>query len=76
MYKARIEEIGRCMLLFKNNNAYYNYITPLLEHHIKLGELDRFAPHKYLDWDDASVTTGYYDYVLRRLSKYGNNLFN
>ena len=71
MYKARLSEVGRCYVLFKNQNMFYNYLTPLLDHHIKLGELDRLALHKYYDWDDASITTSYYDYVLRRLSKYG-----
>jgi hypothetical protein len=71
MYKARISEIGRCYLLFKNNNNYMNYVTPLLEHHTKLGELDRLSLHRYFNWDDASITTSYYDYVLRRISKYG-----
>jgi hypothetical protein len=71
LYKARQNEIGRCYLLFKNNNNYMNYVTPLLEYHIKLGELDRLALHKHYNWDDASIITGYYDYVLRRLNKYG-----
>ena len=71
MYKARQDEIGRCLVLFKNNGAYTSYIQPLVEHHIKLGELDRLIAHKYYNWDDASITTGYYDYVLRRLGKYG-----
>jgi hypothetical protein len=66
-----MQEVGRCYLLFKSNSAYFNYITPLIEHHIKLGELDRVAVHKYYNWDDASLVTGYYDYVLRRLGKYG-----
>jgi hypothetical protein len=71
MYKARMSEIGRCYLLFKNNYSYFNYISPLTEHHTRLGELDRLSLHRYMNWDDASITTSYYDYVLRRISKYG-----
>lgn len=69
MYKQRQAEIGRVALLFPQN--YSVYITPLYEHHIKCGELDRHTKPKYLKWDDASITIGYLNYVLNRIGKYG-----
>lgn len=69
MFKQRQSEIGRLHLLFPS--SYLTYISPLYEHYIKYGELDRHTKPKYLKWDDASLTYSYLDYVLRRIGKYG-----
>lgn len=48
-------------------------MQPLYENNIKYGSLDQFTQHKYLKWDDASITVGYLEYVLNRIKKYGLN---
>ena len=69
MYTQRKQELARCSILFKDRARYYN--LPLLEHHIKMGEVDKPNAVKYLNWRDASVSVAYLEYVLARLSRYG-----
>lgn len=70
MYFMRMFEIARCKLIFPHN--YRNYFIPLLEHHVKSGNLDghSFEDRVYY-WDDASKIANYMDYVTRRINKYG-----
>ncbi len=70
MYSQRISEMARCFLIF-NHCSYLTYIYPLWEHHLKLGDLDRNNPHRFYYWDDASRVVGYFDYVVKRIEKYG-----
>ena len=74
MYKQRTSEMARCFIIF-GHSSYLSYIRPLWEHHIKLGEMDRDCSHRFYYWDDASRVIGYFDYVLKRIEKYGKNLF-
>jgi len=69
MYTQRKQELARCYVLFRERARYYN--LPLLEHHIKMGEVDKPNALKYLNWRDASVSVAYLQFVLERLSRYG-----
>jgi hypothetical protein len=69
MYRMRSMELGRMLVLFRSNADIY--MQPLVDYHVKMGNLDKHAEHKFLKWDDASITVAYFDYVLRRLNKYG-----
>ena len=69
MYAQRRYEMARAFIIFQR--AHFNYIQPLYEHHIKMGMNDSGNEFKYYTWDDASRIVGYYDYVLRRITKYG-----
>lgn len=69
MYNQRKHELSRCYVLFRDKARYYN--SPLLEHHIKMGDVDKPNPYKYLNWRDASLSVAYLEYVLTRLSRYG-----
>ncbi len=64
----RRRELSRLYVLFRRNASMY--ALPLLENEIKMGNLDHYAAHKYLRWDDACITINYLDYVLRRADKY------
>lgn len=69
MYYQRIQEMGRMWLLFRNISG--NYVMPLYEHHIKLGNSDKYHMSMMYKWDDSSIAIGYLDYVTRRITKYG-----
>jgi len=69
MHGLRMEEIARCNHIFPN--MYMSYALPLYEHHIKLGNLDSFALGRVYYWDDATKMGNYFDYVMRRINKYG-----
>jgi hypothetical protein len=69
MYNQRKHELARCFVLFRDRSKYYN--LPLIEHHIKMGEVDKPNAIKYLTWKDASISVAYLEYVLNRLSRYG-----
>ncbi len=69
MYTQRKQEIARCYVLFRERSRYYS--MPLIEHHIKMGEVDKPNGYKYLTWRDASLSVAYLEYVLARLSRYG-----
>lgn len=69
MYKARKEEKARMSVLFRKNADIY--LEPLIENDMKYGRLDTYKPGTYMKWDDVSITVGYLDYVLRRITKYG-----
>lgn len=62
--------MARCVLIF-GQASYLTYIYPLWEHHIKLGDHDRYNPTRFYYWDDMSRVVGYWDYVIKRLEKYG-----
>lgn len=62
-------EIARCYVIFKH--TFMSYVWPLYEHHIKLGKVDKASFYKNYYWDDASKVADYYDYVMRRIGKYG-----
>ncbi len=69
LYSLRIEEMGRMYVIFRQNA--YMYLPPLYEFHIKMGDTDRRRGATLYKWDDASISIGYFDYVLRRIQKYG-----
>ena len=69
MYNQRKSELARSIVLFRERARYYN--LPLLEHHIKMGDVDKPNSNKYLNWRDASVSVAYLEYVLSRLGRYG-----
>jgi hypothetical protein len=69
MYELRKNEITKMNHLFRN--SFFSYALPLYEHHFKLGSIDRVHTLKFYHWDDASKIGAYYDYVLRRIRKYG-----
>ncbi len=67
----RTDEMARMYVLFRRN-CYY-YMQPLYEYQIKMGNLDKFSQHRYLKWDDASISVNYLEYVMQRIRKYGLN---
>ncbi len=69
MYRMRQHEIARMYVIFRRNS--YFYMQPLWDHHIKMGNLDKHSQHKYMKWDDASLSVGYLDYVINRIKKFG-----
>jgi hypothetical protein len=69
MYELRKNEIAKMKHLFRN--SFYSYALPLYEYHYKLGRIDRVHTLKFYHWDDASKIGAYYDYVQRRIRKYG-----
>ena len=71
MMKKRTEEFSRMYILFKGNSTMY--LQPLYDFHLKMGIVDKPSIHKYLKWDDASLTVNYLIYVLERIKKYGLN---
>jgi len=69
MHSQRIAELARSYVLFRERAKYYNY--PLLEHHLKMGDVDKPNSLKYLNWRDASISVAYLEYVLSRIGRYG-----
>jgi hypothetical protein len=67
----RTAEMGRMYVLFKGNSEMY--LQPLYDFHIKMGIVDKPTMHKFLKWDDASLSVNYLLYVLERVKKYGLN---
>ena len=74
MYYQRVSEIARCYHIF-GVASYMTYVWPLHEHHMKLGDLDRHVSHRFYYWDDASRVVGYFNYVVKRIQKYGKLCF-
>ncbi len=71
MMRMRTNEFGRMYVLFRRNAD--QYLQPLYDFHIKMGIVDKPTIHKYLKWDDASISVNYLLYVLERIKKYGLN---
>lgn len=69
MHRQRKSELARSIVLFGDRARYYNY--PLLEHHLKMGDVDKPNCLKYLNWRDASISVAYLEYVLGRVGRYG-----
>ncbi len=67
--RMRTAEFGRMYVLFRTNANMY--LQPLYDYHLKMGIVDKPALHKFLKWDDASITVNYLLYVLERIKKYG-----
>jgi hypothetical protein len=68
MYVKRKNEYSRMYILFRGHSLMY--APALVEYDLKMGGVDKMDAGRNLKWDDATITVGYLEYVLRRLNKY------
>ena len=68
----RLSEITRTAFLFHGKGCAEVYSFPVREHHLKLGHVDHPGNiNKFFVWDDAIKIANYFEWVMRRITKYG-----
>ena len=71
MYLLRISEYSRTLFMFQNQGCAEQYAFPVKEHHLKLGNVDHGGNRlKFYVWDDAVKIANYFEWVMRRITKY------
>lgn len=68
LYRQRRFELTRLYRLFHNMSSSYE--LPLQKEFAN-GLVDKYSIYKNYQWDDASKIASYFDYVTRKITKYG-----